>query len=86
MIAHRGGELWVWTSPMGQEATVLRTSTKARPDRVFERVKRDGIVVWFERGTATDDVRIGWTPLTGFDVTWPGTLSVIDSSSAGSIH
>jgi hypothetical protein len=78
MISHRGGELWVWTSPMGEGAAMIRTSTKAQPDRRFERVKRDGIVLWFEAGIAIDDVKIGWMPFTGFDVTWPGTLSLID--------
>jgi hypothetical protein len=31
---------------------------------------------------AIDDAEIGWTPFTGFDVTWPGTLSVSQPTNA----
>jgi hypothetical protein len=75
MIGRRGGELWVFTSPVGGEA-MIRTSTSGRNDRTFNPVRLDGVVVWFEEDMALDDVTIGWTPLTGFDVVWPGTLKM----------
>jgi len=81
MIGRRGGELWVWSSPVG-EVAMIRTSTSARHDREFDRVKLAGVVIWFEQGVALDDVRIGWTPVTGFDVSWPGTLDVDTMANA----
>jgi hypothetical protein len=51
-----------------------RTSTSGRNDRPYDPVRLDGVVVWFEKDMAVDNVTIGWTPLTGFDVTWPGTI------------
>jgi hypothetical protein len=53
---------------------MIRTSTSGRSDRTFDPVRLDGVVVWFEQDVAIDDVLIGWTPLTGFDVTSPGTI------------
>jgi hypothetical protein len=82
MIGRRGGELWVWTSPVGAEQAVIRTSTRPHYDRAFDRVSLTGVVVWFERGLAINDAEIGWTPFTGFDVTWPGTPSVSQPTNA----
>ena len=82
MIGRRGGELWVWTAPMGG-AAMIHASTSPRDDRAFERVDLDGIAVWFEQDMAIDLVTIGWTPLTGFDVTWPGTIHEDKSQGTG---
>lgn len=80
MIGRCGGELWVWTSPVG-EVAVIRTSTRAHHDRAFDRVARNSVVLWFEEGMAVDDVKIGWTPFTGFDVTWPGTPTAFNPTN-----
>lgn len=53
----------------------IRTSTSRRGDREFDKIDLDGVVVWFDRDLLIDDVRVGWTPLTGFDVTWPWTAT-----------
>jgi hypothetical protein len=39
----------------------------------FEAVETDGLRLWFERDFPINEVTIGWTPVTGFDVTWIGT-------------
>jgi hypothetical protein len=80
MIGRRGGELWVWAAPMG-DAAMIRTSTSGRNDRTFDPVRLDGVVVWFEQYMAIDDVTIGWTPFTGFDVTHPETLRMPSGSA-----
>jgi hypothetical protein len=82
MIGRRGGELWVWAAPLGGEA-IIRTSTSGRNDRTFDPVRLDGVVVWLEHGMAVEDVTIGWTPLTGFDVVGPWTLKSEGQSGGG---
>ena len=75
MVTHRGGQLWVWTSALGAGA-IVHASTKTHDDRAFDRVEVGDIIIWFAEGMVIDDVMIGWTPVTGFDVTWPGTISL----------
>jgi hypothetical protein len=41
----------------------------------FDRVESDDVTVWLQEGFAMDNITIGWTPLGGFDVTWPGTIA-----------
>ena len=82
IVGRRGGELWVWVASVGRDS-IIRTSTSAHDDHPFDRVELDGIVVWFEQGLALGDVNIGWTPMTGFDVTWPGTIVTRSSGEGG---
>ncbi len=78
VIKRRGGELWIWAAPLSGRTLLIRTSTSLRERGVrFECVESDGVRLWFERELPIYDVRIGWTPVTGFDVAWPGTLSAI---------
>jgi hypothetical protein len=75
-IRRCGGELWVWGISVGSSGTALiRTSTSRHEHVPFERVVCDDVTVWLQQGFAIDNIRIGWTPLTGFDVTWPGTIA-----------
>ena len=75
MIKRRGGELWVWGAPVGDRTLLIRTSTSLRDRGArFEYVEADGVRLWFERELPIYDVRIGWTPVTGFDVAWPGIV------------
>lgn len=76
LIRRRGGAVWVYGAPLGdREEVLIRTSTSGGDDREFEQINLDGIVVWLDRNLEIDDVRIGWTPLTGFDVTCPWTAT-----------
>jgi hypothetical protein len=78
MIGIRGGQLWVWAGSVSGDTAMIHTATSAQrahqKDRAFERVDADGVIVWLERDMAIDDVLIGWTLFTGFDVTWPQTM------------
>lgn len=79
-IHRHGGQLWVWGSPVGGD-TMIRTSTSAGPAGVeFDRIRVGDVLVWFDPDLGIDDVKIGWTPMTGFDVTWPGTTSAAGGS------
>jgi hypothetical protein len=75
-ITRRGGQLWIWAVPIGGASELIRTSF-ALPDGVeFDHVHQDDLVLWFQRDFPIDKLKIGWTPLTGLDVTWIGTPSV----------
>ena len=78
MIGRRGGELWVWAASVSEGTSMIHTATSAQrahqKNRAFDPVELDGIVIWFDREIEIDEVRIWWTPFTGFDVTWPARL------------
>jgi hypothetical protein len=57
------------------DSAIIRTSTTPTNTNAFHRLEQDGLILWFHRDLQIYDVRIGWTPVTGFDVTWPGTTS-----------
>jgi hypothetical protein len=68
----------VWCAPIGDNGgALIRTSTSAGPNGMsFERIEHKGLVVWIETDFPSDEIRVGWTPFTGLDVTWPGTMGV----------
>jgi hypothetical protein len=75
-IRRRGGQLWIWGAPVGDSADELTRTSYSRPDSVeFEYVDHDGLILWFQRGFPIDTLTIGWTPVTGIDVTWIGTVA-----------
>ena len=66
----------MWGTSVGKTGTALiRTSTSRRGHVPFDRVESDDVTVWLQEGFAMDNITIGWTPLGGFDVTWPGTIA-----------
>jgi hypothetical protein len=76
-VRRRGGELYVWVGslPGKSGSGLLRSSTRHRPPDVkFERLELGVPTLWFEQGLVIDDVEIGWSPFTGIDITWPGTI------------
>ena len=78
LIKRRGGQLWVWETPVGQCGLGLIRTASSAPSGIeieFEAVVIDGLRLWFERDFPIREVTIGWTPETGFDVTWFGTMS-----------
>jgi len=75
-IKRRGGQLWIWETPVGASGMgLIRTGSSAPFGIEFEDVETDGLRLWFERDfPIREKVTIGWTPVTGFDVTWIGTV------------
>jgi hypothetical protein len=72
-VTRCGGQLWIWAAPVGSASELIRTSF-LRPDGIeFEHVHHDGLVLWFQRNFPIEKLTIGWTPVTGIDVTWGGT-------------
>ncbi len=75
-IKRRGGQLWIWETPVGESGLgLIRTGSSAPFGIEFEAVDISGLRLWFERDFPIEEVTIGWTPVTGFDVTWIGTMS-----------
>jgi hypothetical protein len=73
-INHGGGQLWVWDSAVGASSwEQIRTATSAPHTGTFERIETDGIVLWLDTSFPIRAFKVGWTPLTGIDVTWRGT-------------
>jgi hypothetical protein len=78
-IRRRGGQLYVWSNPLGGNSgsALLRHSTSKPPVGVeFRSFERDGLTVWFERGLDLSHVEIRWA-LLGIAVEWPSTISVV---------
>jgi hypothetical protein len=72
-IRSRGGQLWIWTARIGGANDLIRTSFSCPEGIEFERLYVDDLILWFQRAFPIERVTIGWTPLTGIDVTWIGT-------------
>ena len=73
-IKRRGGQLWIWLMPMGHSETGLIRASTSKPSGIeFEGSQHDRIVLWVAPDFPIDEFRVGWTPFTGFDVTWAGT-------------
>jgi hypothetical protein len=77
-ISRRGGQLWIWTVPIGGANDLIRTSFSAPDGIEFEHVYVDNLVVWFQRTFPLDEVTISWEPFIGLHVTWVGTPSLPD--------
>jgi hypothetical protein len=74
-IKRRGGQLWVWETPVGESGVgFIRTASSAPFGLEFEAVETDGVRLWFEHAFPINVVTIGWTPITGFAVEGDGVL------------
>jgi hypothetical protein len=75
-IRRRGGQVWIWVAELG-DSELIRTSS-SRPDGIeFEFLNHNGLMLWFQRDFPIDKLKIGWTPVTGIDVTWAGTTDAV---------
>jgi hypothetical protein len=75
-IKRRGGQLWVWETPVGESGIgLIRTANSAPFGLDFAAVETNGLRLWFKRDFPLTEVTIGWTPITGFAVTGAGTFA-----------
>jgi hypothetical protein len=65
----------------GSESGPIRASTSQPAGIEFERIERDRLLLWVARDFPIEDLDVGWTIFTGFDVTWAGTLSDVSPPS-----